>query len=69
MSEPKDCFSGYYVTCSDNNNLSFNASLDKTNGECSDLISGTKYTIKSTVYHLNYEPTNHIVTACTSKFQ
>lgn len=36
--------------------------------ECSNLISGTVYIIKSTVYHLNHEQTHHAVTACTSKF-
>ena len=71
---PKDCYSGYYVTCKDDTNAFFNSTfLGKTSdglisAECSNLTSGTKYTIKSTVYYMNNEQTNNIETRCTSKF-
>ena len=71
-SEPKDCYSGYYITCYDKNNRYFDATLNKAtrngfmSGECKNLISGTKYTIKSTVYHLNNEIINENLIVCTS---
>jgi len=67
FSEPKDCYSGYDITCSDNDKI-FNANLDNRtlSGVCDNLTSGTNYTIKSTVYGLNNQIINENATVCTS---
>ena len=68
-SQPNDCYLGYYITCSENNRLSLNATLNETTsrGECNNLTSGTKYIIKSTVYGLYNQTINENVSACTGK--
>ena len=68
FSEPKDCYSGYYITCSNNNGMFLNATLRKTSfsGEFDHLMSGTNYTIKSTVYDVSNETVNEEVSVCTS---
>ena len=68
FSEPKDCYSAYYITCSNNNDVFLNATLRKTSfsGECDLLMSGTNYTIKSTVYDKRNEMVNEEVSVCTS---
>lgn len=67
FSKPLDCYSGYYITCSDQNKNT-NATLDNTTfrGVCDNLTSGTKYTIRSIVHHLN-EEIDETETAFTSK--